>query len=327
MTVRAEELTQEARSNIIGGSDAGTIAGLNPFKKPVELYLEKKMIVESKNIGLPGEVGNALEPVILAKYQEVSGISVIADDAIHVHPEYEWCVAHLDGISKGIAEQRGIECKSVISPATMPLWSKNEDDGIPDYVLAQVQHYMAVTGLKVFDVAVLLGNSDFRIYTIVRNDDFIEQLMKRELDFWNKLQDPHAEFENDNSEAWEKYLKLRFPQDSGQIIEVAQTESIYSDISELWQIKKREKEVKAELQKVKNVIMAFMGDAKKVTVEGGGSISFSTAKDSVKTEYAAMVERMKPLIPDEQFNKIEQGCTSFRKGSRSFRSYPPKEVK
>ena len=44
-------------------------------------------------------------------------------------------------------------------------------DEIPDYYMTQVQHYLAVTGVKTADVAVLIGGNDFRIYTIEADEE------------------------------------------------------------------------------------------------------------------------------------------------------------
>jgi len=41
----------EARKQGIGGSDAPTVAGINPWKSPVELYMEKTGEIEPQEAG------------------------------------------------------------------------------------------------------------------------------------------------------------------------------------------------------------------------------------------------------------------------------------
>ncbi len=45
-------------------------------------------------------------------------------------------------------------------------------------------HYMIVTGYKKCDLAVLIGGSDFRIYSIDYDEDIAEMLIEEERKFW-----------------------------------------------------------------------------------------------------------------------------------------------
>ena len=63
------------RNQGIGGSDAGTILGLNPYKKPYELWLEKTGAKEPEDISEKEAVkaGVYLEPVIAQWYTDETG--------------------------------------------------------------------------------------------------------------------------------------------------------------------------------------------------------------------------------------------------------------
>lgn len=66
------------RTSGIGGSDAGTIMGSNPWKSPYQLWLEKTGQVEAEDISNKGPVywGTKLEPLIAKKFTEETGKKV-----------------------------------------------------------------------------------------------------------------------------------------------------------------------------------------------------------------------------------------------------------
>lgn len=49
-------------------------------------------------------------------------------------------------------------------------------------------HYMAVTGKERWYLAVLIGNHDFRIFTLERDEDEIKALMDAEKEFWSYVE-------------------------------------------------------------------------------------------------------------------------------------------
>ncbi|HEX7052017.1 MAG TPA: YqaJ viral recombinase family protein, partial [Longimicrobiales bacterium] len=116
----------DVRRTGIGSSDAATVAGLNRWKTPLDLYLEKRGIVEPEPAGEAAEWGTILEPVLLREFARRNGVNVVGRgehgvplcycaDGIPIpaaeiteavalldtlrHPEHEWMMCHLDGIA------------------------------------------------------------------------------------------------------------------------------------------------------------------------------------------------------------------------------------
>lgn len=52
------------RNKGIGGSDASVICGINKYKSPVELWMEKTGQIEPKEAGEAAYWGNIMEPII-----------------------------------------------------------------------------------------------------------------------------------------------------------------------------------------------------------------------------------------------------------------------
>lgn len=66
------------RNKGIGGSDAGVIAGVNPWKSPFKLWLEKTGQAEPDDLSDNEAVlwGIKLEPIVAERFTEVTGKKV-----------------------------------------------------------------------------------------------------------------------------------------------------------------------------------------------------------------------------------------------------------
>ena len=177
----------EQRTQGIGGSDAGAIMGLNPWSTPLMVWLSKK----GKNTfegNAATEWGNILEAPIRRKVAESIGGRIEITGGTFVSKTAPFMRANLDGVLRvktltldGVTVYGlgGWECKTTGHGGGF-------DDGeIPDSYYAQVQHYMATTGLPWFVLsAFVLDRRDMRHYIVPRNEDFIESMIECERAFW-----------------------------------------------------------------------------------------------------------------------------------------------
>src|SRR5690606_24085021 len=86
----------QARRRGIGGSDAAVIAGVDPFRSPIRLWMEKRGEIQEEPAGEAAEWGLLLEPVIAAEFERRTGKRVRRRNAILQHPEHEWMLANID---------------------------------------------------------------------------------------------------------------------------------------------------------------------------------------------------------------------------------------
>lgn len=176
------------RTKGIGGSDAGAILGLNKYSTPLSVYLAKKDLA-SFGGNKATEWGNILEDPIRQKAREDLGIEIETVPGMFTNKEREFMNANFDGLvfvdgEKEIAGSvvSGLGGHEIKTSRTGEGFTNDE---IPDSYYAQVQHYMAVTGLSWFVLTVFIFDQyEGRHYVIPRNDDFIAQLIDRETDFW-----------------------------------------------------------------------------------------------------------------------------------------------
>lgn len=182
------------RKKGIGGSDAATIIGQNPYKSNVELWEEKTGRKEAKDISENPFVkyGTQMEDILRQSFRiKHPQYEIIHEEnTIIKHPKYPFLFASLDGIlidketgEKGILE---IKTSSILRSMQKEKWKEK----IPDNYYCQVLHYLNVTGFTyAYLFAELTYSKDYqatKTYTIKREDveEDIQYLEKKEIEFW-----------------------------------------------------------------------------------------------------------------------------------------------
>lgn len=168
----------EDRRRGIGGSDVAPILGLSKWRTPLDVYRDKRGESDEQSDNEAMLWGRTLEPVIRQQYAERTGRVVRLPEGIMQHPEHDFMLANLDGVTD---DGRVLEIKTARSGAD---WGEPGSAEIPDAYALQVQHYLCVTGLAVADVAVLIAGSDFRLYEVPADIELHRMLITAEGDFW-----------------------------------------------------------------------------------------------------------------------------------------------
>ena len=193
-----------ARRRGIGGSDAAAIAGLNRFKSPLAVYLEKIGELDKDVDSESAYWGKILEEVVAREFERRTGKRVHKVNAILVHPKCDFMIANID--RKVVGENAILECKTT-SAYNAKEWQSDE---IPQEYIIQVQHYMAVTGTAYAYVAALIGGNRFVWKKIERDDELIDNLIKIELEFWHFVETKTLP-DIDGSESTAEVLNLLYP--------------------------------------------------------------------------------------------------------------------
>jgi len=182
------DFTQD-RSKYIGGSDIGAILGLSPFKSPLAVWMEKTGKEVKTVDSLPLRFGSFVEEFVANEYAKATGFALRHDESIYIHPDYSYMSAHIDRIvhTDGLdqAATKILECKTA-NPFSRAQWGEPGSDQIPLHYLTQVTWYLAITGIERADIAVLIGNTDFRIYTILRDPELENLVLEKAHHFWHE---------------------------------------------------------------------------------------------------------------------------------------------
>lgn len=167
------------RKRGIGGSDAGAVCGLNPYRTAIQVYYDKtsEEIEEIDNEAM--RQGRELEEYVARRFCEASGKKVRRANALFYDEKNPFMLADVDRMIVG--ENAGLECKTA-SPYMADQW---KEGSIPVSYQIQCYHYMAVCGADAWYIAVLIYGKEFKYYRIERDDEVIENLIRIEKEFWN----------------------------------------------------------------------------------------------------------------------------------------------
>ena len=143
------------RKKYLGGSDVSCILGLNPYKTNVQLYREKKGIVEPDDLSNNPLVqyGTNAEEHIRALFSldhpELK-VEYIPNNSWR-NTDYPFAAASLDGWTQDENGRKGIlEIKT--STITTSQQANKWKDQIPDNYFCQVLFYLGVTGWDYVDL-------------------------------------------------------------------------------------------------------------------------------------------------------------------------------
>lgn len=266
---------RKLRKGYIGGSDAAAVIGLNPFCSAWSLWAEKIGAVPEFDGNLATEVGTYLEDFVARKFEAETGKSVRRCNLSLVNDKYPWAIANVDRLV--IGEDAGLEIKT-----TSELNTRRFNNGeYPAQYYAQCVHYLAVTGKERWYLAVLIGNREFKIFTIERDEDEIKALMDAEAEFWYGFVMTQTPPEADGSGPTTEAIKQVFPAaEEGEEADLSAAEDFirnYLDLGE--QIKA----IEQERERQANLIKAALGSAElgmtaryKVSWKNSSRNSFNT---------------------------------------------------
>lgn len=245
----------EERKTGIGGSDAPTIMGVNPWASKMDLWLDKTGQYSEDLDSEPAYWGTLLEDVVAREYAERTGKKLHRVNQILRHPEYDWMLANID--RRVVGEKAGAEIKTTNAFNKWP-WHEGQ---VPPYYYAQVQHYLAVTGYELWYVAVLVGGQKLYSFEVYPSEDYINELIQAEADFWELVQ-TETPPELDGSEASTRIVSKLYPEaEKGTVIDLP--DDAFDLIRQHDEAAQAEKEAKELKDEAANRLKNMIGDAEK----------------------------------------------------------------
>jgi len=245
----------KSRQQGIGGSDAGAILGVNNYKTPFDVYIDKTQdIVEPNEQSEAAYWGNILEDNVAREFTKRTGKKVRKRNAILQNIEYPFMIANVD--REVVGENSVLECKTTSG------WNSKEwvDEEIPANYLVQVNHYMAVAGYEKAYICVLIGGQRYLYKEIERDEELIQILIQAEKDFWENHILKRVPPPLDGSSAAEKYLKERF-KDSAQGVAINLSSEYKDKISDYFELKNTIKTLDLQAKEIENNIKFELGEA------------------------------------------------------------------
>lgn len=243
----------EERRKGVGGSDASSIIGLNPWSSPYTVWADKLGKLPPKEDSEPMRLGRDLEDYVAKRFTEETGKRVRRENAVIRNPDMPFAHANVDRMVVG--EDAGLECKT-----TSVLNEKRFKNGsFPDNYYCQCVHYMMVTGCKKWYLAVLVLGKEFRVYEIERDEAEIEALKRSEEEFWAYVQSctpPPA----DGTKSTEGTISTLYPNSTDETVSLMAYER---ELAEYMAISAQMTALEERKKEAANKVKAFMNEAGK----------------------------------------------------------------
>ena len=257
----------------IGGSDAGAIMGVSPYKGAFSVWADKQGKLPPVEDNEAIRQGRDLEDYVARRFAEASGLRVRHEYSMLRSVEHPCMLADID--RRIIGERAGLECKTS-RDITMARYRNGE---YPMEYYCQCLHYLAVTGWDCWYLAVLVYGTDLLIYKICRDEvmDDIEALIKAEEAFWDNhmvLDVPPAPDALDSTAA---ALGSVYPHEDGTTVCADQDSD--QALTDLAALKAQKRALDRQITGRENQIKAAMGEAE---VLAGTSVS-ATWRSSERT--------------------------------------------
>jgi putative phage-type endonuclease len=276
------------RQTGIGASEVGAVLGVNPWRSPADVWLEKVGRAQPFEGNAATYWGNRLEELVAQEYAAQTGRKVrrlnytlrrgvlIGDLDRLVHADD----GTLPAVRNQVRTDRALEVKTARDRS---LWA----DGIPLAYEAQGLTYMHLAdSLQVVDFATLfLAERDFQIMPLLRDQAAIEEIVARCEEWWQRHivgnTPPAPRSEDDCRRLWAQHRPATVCFATPEA-EVAMTR--------LTTAKARIAEAKAEEAEARLVVMAAMQDKEVLKTADGARVlaTWKAAKDSQKTDWQAV---------------------------------------
>ena len=284
---------KERRESYLGGSDAGSIIGVNPWKSAYTLWLEKTKQIEKDDISnnLAVWFGIEEEEIVAKRFSIETGKKVKRSNFEYSCEEYPFLVGHVDRLVVG--ENAGLECKTTTG------WSKTdyEEGDIPPQYYWQCVHYLVLTGLDRWYLAVKKDNNQFYMLTIERNESEIEALLSAECKFWGSVVNMSSP-PIDGSKSTLEGLNKQYQDEVDELVDLSYSNSVTQALQEREEINKQIKILDEMKREKENLIKSELGEHIKGFTPGyslswKNQIRESVDSKKLKAEYPEAFEKCK----------------------------------
>lgn len=257
----------QERRKYLGASEVAAVCGLCPFGSPLTVWASKRGILTMQDSPAL-QMGRLFETPLLA-YYAAKNKRFLTQPGLQVK---DWRCATPDAIADSV---RNVQVKVVGGRAAWK-W----DDGVPVYVLAQVQWEMFVTELAITDVVACIGGTDYREHQVLRDDAAIADLDAICHEFWQRYVIGGEMPAPDASEEAKRILAARWPQHM-EALQPA-PDDVRAMAERYAEINKAVAAVEEEQAEIANRLRAAIGPGEGFTWDGG-KVTWKTNKAGERT--------------------------------------------
>lgn len=235
------------RSRGVGGSEVGTVLGLNPYESAYALWAKKTGKIPSEvkeNWAI--KFGKAFEEPILNLWVEEHPEWEVFSTGTYAHPEISYLHANPDALArhKHNGEWVILEVKTARST-----W-----ESVPDGYIAQVQHYMGVLGIH-RSIIVAVAGMTWNEYAVEFNQGQFDAQVSAVTHFWKCI-------EEDRKPAWDgaestyQAVRIQYKEILDEVVDLGDLGRELMDAQHAVDL------ATMRLNKAKSIVTDYMGLAK-----------------------------------------------------------------
>jgi len=242
------------RKQGIGGSDAGAICGVNPYRTAIEVYYDKTTDSTEQIDNEAMRQGRDFEDYVAQRFMEATGKKVRRANVMFCDDEYKFMLADVDRMIVG--ENAGLEIKTA-SPYTQAQW---EDGKIPLSYQMQCYHYMRVCKADTWYIAVLIYGREFKYYKLEYDEEIISNLIQLEKNFWENHVLKNIIPSPDGSKLADSIIAEHFKNSSEKTIELKGFDEKLQRREEVVELLNK---LETEKKRIEQEIKLYLGNAEK----------------------------------------------------------------
>lgn len=258
MPLSPEQLEQ--RRGLITASDLAAVCGLNPWRKPIDVYLDKigegPPFPESWRM----ERGNIMEDALIRYLgSQLSPLNVRpAGEETFVHPILTWFGATSDGLAFDKGELVAT-CEAKFAMSAPHHWENEQGDlCVPDYYAVQVQGQMSARTVKRGYVVADLGREEPILFELEHDPEFEAAILETADRFMNYHVAKRVPPAIDTSSMREVKARYQKNKEAFFLTSTPTAEALALGIADA---KARKKAAEAELETLEAQMCALIGEA------------------------------------------------------------------
>lgn len=303
-----------ARKAFVGASDVAACIGLNPWRTPLQVWLDKRGLGEPFSGNEFTKAGDDLEPMIAQRYERENKVKLIKGK-MTLHKDVKIASCTPDYL---LEDGCPVQIKASFPATKYDLedkWGDAPFGHIPDQYAAQVAWEMSVLDVPRADLAVLINGYDFRVYHLERDGEVEDALIEKALEFWKYVETDTPPPPLDN-EDFKNFLTRRWNKTTGKVLEA--NESILKTIKYLRDARMCSKEADDELMAAQNLVKELIGPDDSIDF-GEGKITWRFNKDGKKTNWELVAKHLLALKDLNESQEIIERFTETKPGARVMR--------
>lgn len=280
------------RFEYVGASEVSAVLGLNPYRGPLDVYLEKVGIVDGTIELQVMRLGTLFEPTIIEFARREYGLQIYEVPQLLGHPEHDCLRCNLDGLAIIDGEEVVVECKHAGARGSREHLKKFAETGevTPGTSLAawyvQIQAQLVVTGLK-RALLIALCDKDFHVIGIERDEAIAKLIVDNVPVWWNAFVVPKTE--PPATRADRAAIDRKYQNSDSELDPVELTEELGQTLEELRGLRSQKAAIDEQMSAIVIGLKAALGEREVATHAGERAVTWKSS-DRTTVDLTALRE-------------------------------------